>query len=91
MLAEIRLAKRFLGAMFGYGEPLLDGTYAIPTTMYNTPAFMSLKVNNGVMGGIKFYWDEKLTMDCHKTPKPNDTPKESNFAKAFRKLEKANI
>ena len=89
MIAEMNQAKRFLGAKFGYGETLQDGIFAIPTTTSKGDAFMKMEIVNGNPGGkdnFMLFWDEALTISWYNSEKPTDV-KESEFSKAFRKLE----
>jgi hypothetical protein len=91
MMAEMNLAKRFLGAKFGVGEKIKDGVYAIPTTSSKGNAFMRLEMKGGEGAGsdnFKLFWDEALTLDWYAGPKPGKIA-ESKWVKAFRALEKA--
>lgn len=89
MMAEMNQVKRYFGARFGYGEPLPDGVYAIPTKTSKGPAFMKMEVSGGEESGsdnFYLYWDEGLTISWYGSRKPEGLT-ESPFAKAFRKLD----
>ena len=90
MTTEFNEAKRFLGIKFGYGEPIKDGLYAIPTTTSKGDAFMSLQIKDGNPfgnGNFKLYWDEDLHISWYNKPKPENL-KQSKFAKLFRQISK---
>ena len=89
MISEIKQVKRFLGAKFGYGEPLQDGVFAVPTQTPKGEAFMRFEIVNGNPAGkdnFKLFWDEDLKFSWYDQPKPSDL-KESKFSKAFRQLD----
>ena len=89
MLSEFNQVKRFLGAKFGCGENIPDGIYAIPNETSKGSAFMKMEFkNNNAVGKDNFtlFWDEQLTISWYTSKKPKFL-KESNFSKAFRKLE----
>lgn len=91
MTNEFLQAKRFLGIKFGYGEPIKDGIYAVPTQTSKGKAFMKIEYKNQMLAGDKnfhLYWDEKLTLNWYETPKPFSI-NESKFSKLFRKIEAA--
>lgn len=89
MLSEVKLVKRYLGARFGYGEPLPPGTYAVPCWTSKGPAFMKVEVNSaGDLGGFALFWDEELKHDWHTQARPR-AMQESVFARCFRDLEEA--
>ena len=88
-MAEMNQVKRYFGARFGYGEPLQDGVYAVPTQTSKGKAFMRMEVVGGEPSGNEnfiLFWDEELTVSWYKSPKPESFT-ESEFAKAFRKLD----
>lgn len=90
MITEFNEAKRFLGIKFGYGEPIKDGTYAIPTITSKGDAFMLLEIKNGEPSGksnFLLYWDEELKISWYDKPKPENLP-QSKFAKLFRQISK---
>lgn len=90
MMSEMKQVKRFFGAKFGYGEPLQDGVFAIPTDTSKGKAFMKMEIINGEPYGkdnFKLFWDEALTISWYDKPKPAEF-KESKFSKAFRQMEK---
>lgn len=90
-MAEMNLAKRFLGAKFGYGEKLKDGVYAIPTTTSKGYAFMRLEIKGGDAAGkenFKLFWDEALTASWYDAEKPEGLT-ESAYSQAFRSLDAA--
>jgi len=90
MLSEINQVKRFFGIKFGYGEVILDGIFAVPTSTSKGKAFMKMEVVNGEPSGSQnflLFWDEDLTISWYDTPKPIGL-KESDFSKAFRNIEK---
>jgi hypothetical protein len=89
MLSEFLQAKRFLGAKFGYGEPIRDGVYAVPTMTSKGKAFFRLEMQNQSPTGtenFRLFWDEKLTISWYEKPKPY-FKKESKWSSAFRELE----
>ncbi len=89
-MAEMKQVKRYLGAKFGYGEPIPDGVYAVPTETSKGSAFMRMEMKNSDPVGSKnfhLYWDEELAISWYDNEKPKDL-KESDFAKAFRRIEK---
>lgn len=92
MMAEVKQAKRYLGARFGMGETIPTGSYAVPTQKYDRlkneyrMAFMAVLVTTGGgMSGFGLFWDEQLQHPCDK-PRPARL-KQSRFAMAFRMLE----
>jgi len=90
MLAEMNQVKRYLGAKFGYGEPIKDGIYAVPTPTSKGKAFMKIEFKNQAAHGdnnFHLFWDEELTIDWYKFPKPIEKIPESKFASLFRKME----
>ena len=92
MLSEMNLAKRYLGARFGYGEPIPDGIYAIPCKTSKGNAFMKMEIKNDKPAGDKnfwLFWDEELTISWYNTENPKCS--ESPFSKAFRKLINAEV
>ena len=91
MIAEVKKAKRYLGARFGYGEVLPAGTFSVPTNAAQGPCFMRVRVEqDGTMSDFTLWWNEECTVNYHKVrPCPPGLPKESEFAQAFRMLEKA--
>lgn len=89
MMSEMNQVKRFLGTKFGYGEPIQDGIYAVPTETSKGNAFMRMEIVNGNPAGkdnFKLFWDEELSLSWYDMPNPNYTC-ESDFAIAFRQLE----
>lgn len=86
MLTEVNEAKRYIGARFGYGQPVPDGTYPIPTETSKGKAFMALTAKDGKMGNFKLFWDEELKVSWYDNPMPENLI-ESKWSKAFRKLE----
>ena len=89
MIAEFNQAKRFFGIKFGYGEPLQDGIYAVPTQTSKGRAFMRMEVAHNQVAGkdnFKLFWDESLKTSWYVKPKPF-FQKESKFAKLFRQIE----
>lgn len=92
MIAEALQVKRYLGARFGYGEPIPNGIYAVPTSTSKGKAYMRIEIKDGKNYGdnnFSLYWDEQLTLSWHKDKKPLYPKKESAFAAQFRKLEAA--
>jgi len=90
MISEYNQVKRYLGIRFGYGNPIPDGTYAVPTQTSKGNAFMKMEFKDEKTVGEKnfhLYWDEKLTIDWYSNPKPLFLT-ESKFAKLFRKIDK---
>lgn len=90
MMSEMNQVKRFFGAKFGYGEPLQDGVFAVPTETSKGKAFMRMEVSKGEPAGkdnFKLFWDEELTVSWYDEPKPSEL-KESKFSKAFRQIER---
>lgn len=91
MMKEVNQAKRYLGARFGYGEHLPAGTFSVPTTAAKGECFMRVRIErDGSMSGYEMFWDEACTIDYHgEKPRPSDLPNESEFAQAFRVLERS--
>ena len=90
MMLEMKLAKRFFGAKFGYGEPLVDGIYAIPIYTARGDAFMKMEIVFGTPSGTQnflLFWDEDLTINWYNDPKPEKPLSESEYSKMFRLLE----
>ena len=88
MMAEIKKAKRYIGAKFGYGEYVDDGVYAVPVDFVQEKAFMRVEMNKGTFGvldNFSCFWDEDLTLRCGRDEKPEF--KESKFNALFRKME----
>jgi hypothetical protein len=89
MIGEMNQVKRYLGARFGYGEPIKDGIYAIPTDTSKGEAFMKMEIANGSPSGEKnfhLFWDEDLTISWYDNPKPEGLT-ESEYSKSFRVLD----
>jgi hypothetical protein len=91
MIAEVKQAKRYLGARFGYGETLPVGSFSVPTEGAHGSCFMRVRVErDGSMSDFTMWWDEACTISYHAVrPRPSDLPYESEFAQAFRMVEKA--
>lgn len=92
MISEQNLAQRYLGARFGLATNTPNGVYAIPCETSKGKAFFKLELKDGHWSGEKnfhLFWDEALTISWYNKPRPWFL-KESEFAKAFRKLEKVN-
>jgi hypothetical protein len=93
MITEMMQVKRFLGIKFGYGEPIADGVYAIPTTTSKGNAFMKLEMKEGNAEGkdnFSLYWDEKLTLSWYYTDKPENL-EEGKFSTLFRQIEEERV
>ncbi len=88
MTQEVNQAKRYLGIKFGYGQPIQDGTYAVPCTTSRGKAFMRIIVKDNSFHDFHLFWDEKLTVDWYENQTPPVDLKESKFADLFRKIEK---
>lgn len=85
MLSELREAKRYLGARFGYGERIPNGDYAVPTNTSKGNAYMKVVVSSdGSISGFNLFWDQEMEYDWN-GPKPESTF-ESAFSKSFRIL-----
>lgn len=84
--------KKYLGLIFGHGEKILNGNYAVPVNSSRGPAFLKLEV---VDGEIKenitfsnFYWDENLQFSWIEYATKPQNITESPFASLFREITK---
>jgi hypothetical protein len=89
MLTEVLEVKRYLGCLFGVGENIPDGVYAIPTKTSKGNAFMRCEIKNNEFFGntnYKLFWDEKLKICWYTNRKPLFR-KESKYNKIYRKTQ----
>jgi hypothetical protein len=85
MRNELNLLKKYVGAKFGYGEPIPDGTYAVPA---QESAFLKVQIQDQKPVGndnFTLYWDENLTIKQEGSIKPNNLT-ESKFSELFREI-----
>lgn len=90
MIAEQLLVKRYLGARFGYAEPIPNGVYAIPCDAPKGDAFIKftcLEHGGDPKDNFTLFWDEKLEHPYEKSD-VKLIKRESGFSFQFRKLMK---